>query len=48
MAAWPCSSGPAAAFITAGAVAVGAGTSLARAADPQAAARALVQAVRPG
>jgi 2-dehydro-3-deoxyphosphogluconate aldolase / (4S)-4-hydroxy-2-oxoglutarate aldolase len=35
-------------FIAAGAVAVGAGTSLARADDPQAAARALVQAVRPG
>jgi 2-dehydro-3-deoxyphosphogluconate aldolase/(4S)-4-hydroxy-2-oxoglutarate aldolase len=37
--------GNAADFLTAGAVAVGAGTSLARAADPKAAARALVAAV---
>ena len=38
--------GNAADFLAAGAVAVGAGSSLARAADPEAAARALVTAVR--
>jgi 2-dehydro-3-deoxyphosphogluconate aldolase/(4S)-4-hydroxy-2-oxoglutarate aldolase len=39
--------GNAAEFLAAGAMAVGAGSSLARAADPEAAARALVAAVRP-